>query len=185
VRETHPKVVEELIPDLLTLGGVGKVLQNLLKEQIPIRDLVTILETLADWSPVIKDLDVLTEYVRQALARTITRLYTSPEQSIYGIVVDQSVENIVSGWIRRTEQGNIFAVDPAVAQEIVRKVSDVLERTSSLNWQSVVLCSAEIRRHFKRLIERFIPNLVVLSYNDILSDVKIEHLGTVELPDAD
>ena len=185
LRNSHPKVVEELVPNLLPLGGVVKVLQNLLSEQIPIRDLLTILETLADWAPMTKDMDTLTEHVRQALARTITKLYQTSDGKIPLITLDQSVENAISGAIQQTDQGSFLALEPNVAKGIMESVARYITEFSSLNYRPVILCSAQIRAHFKKLVDRFIPNLVVLSYNEILNTVKIQSLGMVELLDAD
>ncbi len=174
-----------MIPNLLSLGAVGKVLQNLLMEQIPVRDLLTILETLADWAPMIKDIDTLTEYVRQSLARTITKLYQTSDEKIPLITLNQSVENAISGAIQQTEQGSFLAIEPNIVQKIMKILTENLEKFSQLNCQPIVLCSAQIRSHFKKLVDRFIPDLVVLSYNDILKNVKIQSIGTVELSDAD
>lgn len=185
LKNTHPKVVEELVPNLLSLGGVVKVLQNLLREQIPIRDLLTILEALADWSQTTKDIDILTEHVRHALSRTITRIYQTPEGSMPLITLDQSVENVISESIQQTETGSFLAIDPDVAQKIIKTISLHLEKFSQMNYQPIVLCSAQIRSHFKNLTDRFIPDLVVLSYNDILNNVKIQSMGTVRILDAD
>ena len=185
LRNSHPKVVEELVPNLLPLGGVVRVLQNLLSEQIPIRDLLTILETLADWATTTKDMDTLTEHVRQALARTITKLYQTPDGKIPLITLDQNVENAISGAIQQTNQGSFLALEPKVAKGIMESVARYITEFSSLNHRPVILCSAQIRAHFKKLIDRFIPNLVVLSYNEILNTVKIQSLGMVELSDAD
>ena len=185
LKNTHPKVVEELVPNLLSLGGVVKVLQNLLREQIPARDLLTILETLADWSQTTKDVDILTEHVRHALSRTITKIYQTPDGSIPLITLDQSVEKVVSESIQQTEMGSFLAIDPDVAQKIIKTISLHLEKFSQMNYQPIVLCSAQIRSHFKNLTDRFIPDLVVLSYNDILNNVKIQSMGTVRILDAD
>jgi flagellar biosynthesis protein FlhA len=185
LKDSYPKVVEELVPNFLSLGGVVKVLQNLLREQIPIRDLLTILETLADWAPATKDIDTLTERVRQALARTITKLYQTPEGSIATITLDQSVEEVIAASIQQTEHGTYLALEPNVAQRLIKTLANLLERFSSSNYQPIVICSAQIRSHFQKLIDRFIPNLVVLSYNEILNNIKIKSLGTVELADAD
>jgi len=184
LKASYPKVVEELIPNLLPLGAVGKVLQNLLMEQIPIRDLLTILETLADWAPMIKDADTLTEYVRQALARSITKLYQSPEGDIPVITLDQNIEKTVAQSIQHTEQGSFLPIEPNVAQQIMKSVTRNLEKFSQLNQQPVVLCSPQIRSHFKKLADRFIPDLVVLSYNEIVNNIQIHSIGTVVVDDA-
>jgi len=185
IKESHPKVVEELVPNILPLGGVVKVLQNLLREQVPIRDLLAILETLADWAPATKDLDLLTEYVRQGLARTITKIHLTPEGKLAVLTLDHSVESAIAAAMQQLDHGGIFALDPNTAQKIVNNLARNLERCSALNYQPVVACSAQIRPHFKKLVDRFMPNIFVLSYDEILSNIEIKSLGTVELSDAD
>ena len=185
VKETHPKVVEELVPNLLPLGGVVQVLQNLLREQVPIRDLLTILETLADWSPATKDLDILTEHVRHALARTITRMHLTPEGNIAAIMLGHSLESAISEALQQTDHGSFLSLDPSVAQQMMNNLAASLEKMSSLNYQPVVMCSAQIRYHIKRLIDRFMPHIAVLSYDEILSKVEIQSLDMLELNHAD
>lgn len=184
VKDTHPKVVEELIPNLMPLGGVVKVLQNLLKEQVPIRDLLAILETLADWAPLTKDLDFLTEKVRQSLARTITKMYLSPEGTLPAVTLSPAVEAAISEALQQTEHGTILALDPAVAQKIINNLASVLEAAAASNNQPLLLCSSQIRMQFKRLVERFIPHIIILAYDEIINTVEIKSLGTVELSDA-
>jgi len=184
LKDSHPKVVEELVPNYLSLGGVVKVLQNLLKEQVPIRDLLLILETLADWAPATKDLDRLTEHVRHALARTISKMHLTQDGILPVITLDESVESAIVGAIQQTEQGSHFALDPNTAQKIANNLARVLENSSSLNYQPVIVCSTHIRGHFKKLIDQFLPNIAVLSYDEILSNVEIQSLGTLELSDA-
>jgi flagellar biosynthesis protein FlhA len=184
LKDSHPKVVEELVPSYLSLGGVVKVLQNLLREQVPIRDLLLIMETLADWAPISKDLDLLTEYVRQALARTISKMYQTRDGILPVITLGHDVESAISAANQQSEQGSHFALDPVTAQKIVNKLGRLLEKSSSLNYQPVIVCSAQIRCHFKKLVDQFIPNIPVLSYNEILSTVEIQSLGTLELSDA-
>ncbi|NNK84220.1 MAG: EscV/YscV/HrcV family type III secretion system export apparatus protein, partial [Desulfobacterales bacterium] len=185
LKNTHPKVVEELIPNMLSLGGVVKVLQNLLKEQVPVRDLLAILETLADWTPMVKDLDMLTEYVRHSLARTITNLHQTDKGDIPAVTLGQSIEEAVSGAIQRTDHGSFVAMEPDLVQKIITALTGYMEKFSSLNYQPVILCSAQIRMHFKKLIDRFISNIVVISYDELLNDIEIESLGIVELSNAD
>lgn len=185
VKETNPKVVEELVPTLLPLGAVGKVLQNLLMEQIPIRDLLSILETLADYAPMTKDIDVLTEYVRHALARTITRLYGTPDGTLTVMGLDPQSETLISRGIQQTSQGSFLALDPEVVQRLVGQISAGIEKFAAQNLQPVLMCSSQIRIHLKRLIDRFIPNMVVLSYHDVLTTTRIQAISTVRLKDAD
>jgi flagellar biosynthesis protein FlhA len=185
LKDTHPKVVEELVPNLLPLGGVVRVLQNLLQEQVPIRDLLAILETLADWAPVIKDLDVLTEHVRHALARTLTKMHLTPEGKIAAITLGHSLESAISDALQQTEHGSFLSLDPAIAQRMMNQMAASIEKISSLNYQPVVMCSAQIRYHVKRLVDRFMPRVVVLSYDEILSNVEIQSLDMLELDHAD
>lgn len=185
VKESHPKVVEELIPNLLSLGSVVKVLQNLLMEQIPIRDIVTILETLADWAMSTKDISILTEHVRESLSRTITGLYQSEDGTISAITLDQNLEKVISESIKQSEQSSFLAIDPNIAQSIIDSISKKIEVFFSSNLQPIILCSPVIRHHFKKMIERFIPDLVVLSYNDIYRNTRIKSIETIGLANAD
>lgn len=185
MKSSHPALVDELVPNLLPLGGVGKVLRNLLKEQVPIRDLPTIMEALADWAPMVKDIDTLTEYVRQELTRTITGLYQTSEGDIHAMTVDQNVEKTISQSVTQTDQGSFLAIEPETARKIVRNIAGKLETFTKLNRQPIVICSAHVRSHLRKLVERFIPDLVVLSYNEISSNIKIQPMGTVGLTDAD
>ena len=185
LKETHPKAVEELVPNLLSLGGVVKVLQNLLSEQVPIRDLLTVVEAMADWAPSVKQLDVLTEYVRQSLARSITRQYMTPDGELTVITLGYPVERKLAEALQHTDQGEYLAVDPQLAQKLMQHMARQLEKFTRLNVQPVVLCSAQVRMHFKKLADRFIPNLVVLSYDEIETNVRIHSIGVVELADED
>ncbi|MGD9330943.1 MAG: flagellar biosynthesis protein FlhA [Desulfobacterales bacterium] len=184
-KQTYPKVVEELIPNQLPLGGVVKVLQNLLKEQVSVRDLLAILETLADWSPMTKDLDILTEYVRQALSRSIVKQYQGHEGSLAAVTLDQSIEAAIAESIQQTDHGSFLAADPRVVEKIVQALSKHIETFAALNSQPVVLCSAQIRPHFKRLIDRMVPNLAVLSYDEVMNNAQIQTIGAVEINHAD
>ncbi len=184
LRQSHPKVIEELIPNLLSLGAVVKVLQNLLREQVPIRDLPQILEALADWAPLTKDTDALTEHVRRALARTITRLHASAEGTISAITLGAEVEQVLLEALHRGEAGRVLAIDPATARRMMGSLGRQIERAAARNLQPVVLASAAVRLAFKRLVDRFMPNLTVLSYEEILNSVEIRSIGSVELNDA-
>ncbi len=177
--KTEPKVVEELVPNVLQLGTVQKVLQNLLGERVSVRDLHTILETMADMGGMTKDADLLTEYVRQSMARTITRQYQTPDGMLPLVSLSQEYEEQLAGAIQSTPQGAYLGLDPQIAQTIIQNIESQLERFSVFNYQPILLCSPLIRPHVKKLTERFIPNLVVLSHNEISHDVRIESLGIV------
>ncbi len=185
IKAYYPKAVEELVPNLLPLGSVVRVLQNLLREQVPIRDLLTVLESLGDWAPVSKEPDTLTEYVRQSMARTITNLYQNPEGNIPIISLDPTVERTISESIKRNEQGSFLAIEPDIAQKIMTSLVSQINDTASIEQQPIIMCSSQIRSQFKRFIDRFVPNLTVLSYNDIVNSAKLQTLGTVRLIDAD
>ena len=185
LKQTHPKVVEELVPNMMPLGGVVKVLQNLLREQVPIRDLLAILESIADWAPVTKDLVILTEQVRQALARTITKIHQTPEGNIPVITLSHNIESAIAQAVQQTDHGSYMALEPSFSQRVVDSLARSMERSAALNYPPIVMCSSQIRSHFKKLVDRFMPNLTVLSYDEILNNVEIQPIGTVELSDAD
>ncbi|MDJ0667214.1 MAG: flagellar biosynthesis protein FlhA [Desulfobacterales bacterium] len=181
LKQTYPKVVEELIPNLLPLGGVVKVLQNLLKEQVSIRDLLAILETLADWAPMTKDLDILTEYVRQALSRGIVGTYLGPDGALTAVTLDQRVETAIAEAIQRTDHGSFLAMEPRTVERIVQALSRHIEAFANLNSQPVVLGSAHVRIHFKRMIDRLVPNLAVLSYDEVMNNAQVNTIGVLEI----
>jgi flagellar biosynthesis protein FlhA len=185
LKQSHPKVVEELVPNLLSLGVVVKVLQNLLREQVPIRDLLAILETLADWAPFTKDPDLLTEHVRQAMGRTLTRMHAASDGSLSVIVLGHRVESALSEALQKGDHGRVLALDPAIANKMMNSLARQIENSAAANVQPLVVCSAPVRPAFKRLVDRFIQNISVLSYDEIQSQAEIRSIGTVELSDAD
>lgn len=178
VKEKQPAVVEELLPDLLTLGEIQKVLQNLLRERVPIRDLVTIFETLADHARSTREIDTLTEYVRQALARTLCSLYAE-EGKLRVISLAAPLEQKIYESITATTNGAFPVLDPQMAQRIVAGISKILEREMMQGYTPVVLTSSRIRLPFKRLSERFLSSLTVLSFNEIVPGIGIESVGMV------
>jgi flagellar biosynthesis protein FlhA len=184
LKASHPKVVEELVPNLLSLGGVVRVIQNLLQEQVPVRDMLTIMESLADWAPTYKKVDILTEYVRQALARTISSYYQTSEGNLHVLTLDQRVERKVAESLQQTDQGTFLAIDPVYAKSIMDDLTVKMADYKNLGVQPLLVCSAQIRSHFKKLADRFVPGLAVLSYDEIVSSAKIQIVGTVEAADA-
>ncbi len=179
--ETYPKVVEELVPNLMSLGAVQKVLQNLLRERISIRDLRTILETLADHAEYSKDTDLLTEYVRQKLGRSITRPYMDPAGELRVITLDHQVEDQISESITRHEQGTYLAMDPGAAQKVISRIGKAMEKVASMNIEPVLLCSPGIRMVLRQMTERFLPDLVVLSHSEVSPNVKIQSVESVRI----
>ena len=180
-KQTSPKVVEDLIPTLLPLGTVLKVMKNLLKESVPIRDLRSILEALADAAPTQKDAQVLTEAVRAALARTITKKLVGPDGQILLLTLDRTIEETIAGGIIQTDQGQQLSLDPEFVRSFIAQLNQQALELASQSSQAVVLCSPLIRAHLKQLTDRFIPNMVVLSHNEITQNVNVKAFGTVRL----
>ena len=181
VAASFPKVVEELVPNLLNLGTVLRVVKNLLKEQVSVRDLRAILETLADYAPITKDADVLTEFVRQNMGRVIVDQFTGEDDLLSIITLDRQVEEVVAEAVQVTEQGSYLAIEPEVAQQLLAAIRQTMERFDQSGTQPVLIASPNIRRHLKRFTERFIPNLTILSHNEIPPHVKIQSLGVVSI----
>ncbi|HMK61500.1 MAG TPA: flagellar biosynthesis protein FlhA [Dissulfurispiraceae bacterium] len=178
--KTHPKVVEELVPGSLTLGVVQRVLQNLLRERISIRDLQTVLETLSDYSSMTKDPELLTEYVRQSLARSITKHIQNPDGSVSVIIVDPNVERMMTDAIQNGPQGSqFFSLDPSVVDKIITSMKDNFEKGLIKGYQPVVLCSPTTRRFVKRMAERVSDSLVVVSHAEIAPNTKVYSIGTI------
>ncbi len=179
VKEKNSVVVEELVPDMLALGEVQKILQNLLRERVPIRDLASILEALADGARVSKEADYLTETVRQALARTISRQYLGSGSKITVITLHPKLEQTLVDSIEQTQLGSYPVLEPLMARKILNKLKDSVENLTLRGLPPVVLCSSRARLPFKRLTERFLPNLAVLALNEIASNIEVEAVGTV------
>ena len=181
-KESNPKVIEELIPDVLSLGKIQKVLQNLLKEHVSIRDLRTILEQLADYAPSTQDTDVLTEYVRQAMARPITKQFQSADGSLSVMTLDRQVEEIIQKSIQRTEVNSFLALEPTIAEKLLVELQGAVEAMSpQMETSPVLLASPGIRHHLRKFLERFIPDLAVLSHSEIIPSVQIKTLKVVNL----
>lgn len=182
--KSYPKVVEELVPNPLSLGGVQKVLQNLLKEQVPIKDMLTIVETLADYAPLTKDSELLTEYVRHKLARSIISPYLGEDNRLNLITMSPEIENILIKNIQKTEHGSYLAIDPKTADQILESIKEESEKAMMQNMQPILLTSPTLRRHLKKLVEYFIPSLKILSHSELLSDMKFRSIGEVGLSRA-
>ncbi len=183
-KKSYPKVVSELIPDVLSLGVVVKVLQNLLKEQVSIRDLLTIFETLADEGAKVKDPEVLTESVRKSLSRSITQKYLNDQGEIPVMTLAPRVEELVSNSLLQTEAGVQLVMDPRQAQDILNQISKTIELHPEIAGQPILLTSGTSRRHLFKLTSRFLPQVVVLSHNEISSDARVQAVGLVEMSHA-
>ena len=179
--ESQPKVVEELVPNLLTLGGVQKVLQNLLRERISIRDLLTICETLADNAPMSKDPDILTEYVRQKLSRSIVAGFLDDQGNLPVLTLATRTEDILRESIRQTEQGAYLSLEPNLAQRLLEAIEETAEKISNEGYQPIIITTAALRRHLRQLVERFMPQVLILSHNELTTTTKIQSLGSIDI----
>lgn len=180
VKEEHPALIEELVPKVLSIGEIQKVLINLLREQIAIRDLVTILETLADYAAVTRDPDMLTEYVRQRLSRYITKKYVE-NNKLKVITLDSQLEQLIMDSINQTDTGSYLSLEPNVAQNILNKIIVNIEKITSIGQQPIILTAPIVRIYLKRLTEQISKDLIVLSYNEIDTSVEVQSLGMVAL----
>jgi flagellar biosynthesis protein FlhA len=181
ISKSYPKAVEELVPNLLSLGAVQKVLQNLLRERISIRDLLTIVEALADSAMLTKDPDLLTEYVRNRLSRSFISPYIGEDGYLKLITMTQDVEDILFKGIQTAEHGSYLSIDPKVADSIIASIKEETEKVMSRNLQPILLTSPAIRRHMKKMVEYFVPSLMVLSQSELLSDIGFKSIGEVRL----
>ncbi len=179
MKETNPSLVEELVPKLLGLGEVQKVLQNLLREGISIRDLLSIMETLADYAPTTRDTDILTEYVRQSLKRAISTKYFAPNESTSVVTLDPKIEQEIMGSVKQTETGAFLNLDPARARAIIDSVGNEVRKLENLGKNPIVITSPIVRMYFKRLTEDYYKDLVVVSYNEVDSNVELQSVGMV------
>ncbi|HHV38644.1 MAG TPA: flagellar biosynthesis protein FlhA [Tepidimicrobium sp.] len=180
VKEEYPAVVDEVVPKVLSLGDVQKVLSNLLKEQISIRDMVTILETLADYGSVTTDTDLLTEYVRQRLSGYITNKYVE-NSTLNVITLDNEVEEMIMNSINKTETGSYLSLEPNVAQKILDNTLKAVQKLTSVGQQPIILTAPIVRFYFKRLTEQLTRDLIVLSYNEIEPLVEVQSIGMVNI----
>lgn len=184
LKDKYNVVIDELIPDLMTLGEVQKVLQNLLKEQVPITDLVTILECLADSALNIKDTETLTERVRHALKRTIVKKHLDNNKILNVVTIHPNIEELINNSIQRSFQGSFPAIDPKITTAIFNSVKHILESLVIKGIQPVILASPRIRIAFRNMIHITFPQLAVLSLNEIPNEVEIEAVGMVEINDS-
>ncbi len=178
VAETHPKVVEELIPKVLSLGDVQKVLQNLLKERVSIRDAVTIFETLADYGTMTKNVNILTEYCRQALGRFICRQYQNERNELLVFTLSPEIEKNIADAIVHTEQGSYLALDPRMAKDTMLRIRRTVDGAAA-GRNPVVICSANVRMYVRQLLERYLPGAAILSHNEIPPNLQVTPVGMV------
>lgn len=181
VKDDNPAVIEELVPDRLNIGQIQKVLVGLLREQVSIRNLNTIFETLADFAAVTTDTDMLVEYVRQALGREIVRQYVEPHQTMFVATLSPDLEQAIMDSLQRTESGNYLSVSPDKVQRIVQKVQQVSQLMLDKGQTPIILSSPGVRIYFRRLLEGVLPQVVVLSYNELDVEQEVQSVGVVDI----
>ncbi len=182
LKQTNPTVVDDIVPTIVTPAYLQKVLCLLLKESIPIRDLQTILETIADNQHTMKDVDITTEYVRQALKRTITRRFADGGQ-IRVLTLDTETENKIVASVKKSDQGSYLAMDPQTIQLLIASLNEQIDRVKDVIPTPIVLTSPIVRIYFKKLVDQFIPNITVLSFSEIDNSVQIQAVGNIALDD--
>lgn len=180
LKEDYPAVIDELLPDLMTTGEIQKVLQNLLWEGIPIKNMVAILETLADYAPKTKDVQLLTEYVRQGLARQITNMYQGSDGTLYVITLDPQLEDRLAQSLQETDQGNYLTLEPSQTKQLLEKIGTQIQALLEQGHDPILLTAPMLRRPLKELTFRSLKELVVISYNELDTHINIEVLGTVK-----
>ncbi len=181
LKEDYPALVDSIIPEQVSLGTLQKVLQTLLHERVPVRDLATILETISDYIGATKEPDVLGEYVRMALKRQISELYKDRDGKINVFTIDPSVEQALAESVQNTKQGLMLAVDPAMAEALLENMSGMVNEMQVAGMTPACLCSPNIRLALQRLVETKFPGIAVLSYNEIMPDVEVVSTGLVRL----
>lgn len=185
ISKKYPKIIEGVIPEQISLGVAQKVLQSLLKEGVSIRDMVTILETVGDYSHSIKNPDDLTEFVRQAMARTISKQFESEDGKLYLMMLDQEIEDMFLKSIKKTDRGTFLTLEPSLAKKILTAIGKKSEVFTLTNSQPIISCVPAIRGQLKKFLDKFMPDIIVLSHNEILQTTPLESLGIVRLADAD
>ncbi len=178
--KTHQSLVDEVIPELMGIGEIQKVLANLLRERVSIRDMATILEVLADYARATKDTEILTEYVRHAMARQITQQVTQ-DNTLPCVTLDPALENRIAAGIQRTDHGSFVSMDPDSMRRLVQSLNVELEKLTNMGYQAIVLTSPAIRLYFRKLVERSVPGLIVVSHAEIDQSVEIQILGVVKI----
>ncbi|UTI40569.1 flagellar biosynthesis protein FlhA [Niallia sp. RD1] len=181
VKESYPILIEEVTPTPLSIGEIQKVLAKLLRENVSIRNLPVIFETLADFGKMTSDTDLLAEYVRQSLARQITNQYTNQNDSLKVVTLSGKVEKLIVDNIQQTEHGNFLALDPSISQSILESIAGQIEQLSVMEQLPILLCSPAVRMYVRQLTERYFPQVPVLSYNELEANVEVQSVGVVNI----
>lgn len=180
IKQNYPAVVQDLVPQQLSLGELHRILTGLLKERISIRDMVTILETLADYAPLTKDLEILVEYVRQALSRQISKQY-APTGTLNALALDPQLERTIAEAVQKSDQGSYVALDPTITGRVFNSLNEQMQNSANMGYQPIVLCSPGIRLYFRKLIERMAPHVTILSYGELDPKIEVQTLGMVKM----
>jgi flagellar biosynthesis protein FlhA len=180
MKESNPSVIEDLIPGMVSIGYLQRVLAMLLKEGIPIRDMETILETLSENAGALKDMDIVVEYIRQALKRTVTRRFAEAN-ALRVITLDPRIEDAIIANVKKTDRGSVYVPDPDAAQAIIAKTQEEVEKVKDVLPSVIILTSPIVRIYFKRLIDQYVPGLTVLSYNEIDNTTQIQAVGNITM----
>lgn len=183
IKENNKTLVDELVPKLLGVGDIQKVLQNLLREGISIRDLITIFETLADYASSSRDTDILTEYVRQSLKRAISNKYFGDEEMSSVVTLDPKIEQMIMGSVKQTEQGAYISLDPAVTKQILKSTETEIQKLENKGQAPIIITSPIVRMYFKKLTGDYFKDLIVISYNEIDSNIELKSVGVVTIND--
>lgn len=187
LKQKAPKLIEETVPDVVKAADLQKVLQNMLKERVPVRDMETILETLAEWGPKTNDVEVLTEYVRNSLRRTICQLYATPNDAgidqIVCVTLDPVFEDMINAYVDRGANGTTVTMPARVAEQVAVQVLTSLQQVTNAGHQPVVIASPQVRAVVRSLLEPHLPNAVVLGYNEIIPTIEVQSLALVSMPE--
>jgi flagellar biosynthesis protein FlhA len=181
LEQTYPRIIKEIVPKVVPVSLVHRVLQRILRERISIRDLLTIIETIGEYAGTTKNADILTGYVRQALARTITKQYQDREGNITVMVMSPDIEDKISRSIQHTEHESFASPDPNVVKKLVNNLQKLVSVFITGGIQPIILCSPNNRIHFRKILEKFYPSMVVLAHNEIAREVNVKSIGMVEL----
>ena len=181
VKDANSTLVDELVPKMLGVGEIQKVLQNLLREGISIRDLITIFETLADYAPTTRDTDILTEYARQSLKRAISNKFFSQNEMTSVVTLDPQIEQEIMDSVKQTEQGAYLTLDPETSQNIINAVGEEIAKLQNLGKNPIIITSPIVRMYFKKLTSDYFKDLIVISYNEIDSSVELQSVGMVTI----
>lgn len=181
LKESYPTLVEEVTPEPLSVGDIQKVLAKLLREKVSIRNLPIIFETLADFGKLTNDTDLLTEYVRQALSSQITKQYTDKDRSLKVVTLSARAEQAIAESIQQTEHGSFLSMDPEMQQQLLEHIKEEVEKLTLQEETAILLCSPAVRMYVKQLLDRFLPQVVVLSYNELEPDVQVQSVGVVNI----